>query len=220
MELDELRMQWAAQSRKLDETTRLNERLLAVRQLDRARATLLWPKIGASLEIALSVLVLLWIGGFVFDHRAQPAFLIPGLAVHLYSILILAAEIQTLIALNADFSRPVVEIKGSLARARVWQIRSTQAIFLTAPLIWTPLLIVLIKGIVGLDAYRMFGTPWLLANLIFGIAFIPATLGIVRLLRKNGKLSRLMAGLADTLTGEGVKKAASELDRLSEFEAG
>jgi hypothetical protein len=45
------------------------------------------------------------------------------------------------------------------------RIRVTKWTLLSAPLLWTPLLIVALKGQLGLDAYAIFSQSWLAANL-------------------------------------------------------
>ena len=41
-----------------------------------------------------------------------------------------------------------------------------------APLLWTPLFVVALEGLFGVDAYASFGLPYLVANVTLGLVVI------------------------------------------------
>ena len=53
------------------------------------------------------------------------------------------------------------------------RIRITRWVLILSPLVWTPLLIVGLQVLFGVNFYA-FGGVWLACNLIFGIAFLIA----------------------------------------------
>ena len=79
-------------------------------------------------------------------------------------------------------------------------------------------LVVLFKGIFGLDAYHLFNTAWLIANVLFGLVVLGLAIWMSkkfseRMSRYPG-IQRFMRNLA----GQNIKIANEFLAKLSEFE--
>src|SRR5205823_4401253 len=109
LDLEALRTIWSEQSRRLEGQIRLNRRLLGETLLAGARSSLQRHRIGLVIEGGLNALVLLPLGGFLFDHRFEPRFLIPGLVLDLCALLIvldIARQIRA--AAAVDYGQPVV----------------------------------------------------------------------------------------------------------------
>jgi hypothetical protein len=98
------------------------------------------------------------------------------------------------------------------------RIRHIQGIFLAATLAWTPLMIVTLEGFWGLDAYRLFGTAFLVSNLLVGLAIIPLALWLSKRFSDRMGRSPFLQRLMKDLAGYNLNAAAGFLAKLSQFE--
>ena len=102
---------------------------------------------------------------------------------------------------------------------RVLRIRTTQWALLTGQLVWwTPFLIVALKGLLDVDAYKVFDTAYLLGNLAVGLAIIPLAIWVSRRFADRMGHSPLMQRLMRELAGYNLNAATGFLAKLSEFE--
>lgn len=90
--------------------------------------------------------------------------------------------------------------------------------FLLAPLLWIPLLVVAMKGLLGLDAYVIFDTGWLVANALIGIGVIPLMLWVSKRYGDRWHHWSWVQTLMDDIAGRNLKKASAFLEELSIFE--
>ncbi len=219
MDLDELKEKWEEHDRKLDASLRLNRQLLNEVHLDRARSALHRLTLSLAFEAAIDFVAVAILGAFLYDHIAVARFALPAVVLDVYAIAILIAVIRQITAVQQiDYGKPITTIQKQVEALRILRIRCIQGTLLAAPLVWTPLFIVALKGLFGLDAYRLFGTAWLLANLLFGLAVIPLALWLSRRFRDRLGRSPAMRRLIDDLTGHSLNRAADFLKNLTEFE--
>jgi hypothetical protein len=119
---------------------------------------------------------------------------------------------------SVDYTGPVAAIQRRLEALRALRIRTTQAIFLLSPLLWTPLLIVGLRALFGVDAYAVLGIPYLLANLTFGVTFALATLWVCRRFADRLDRSPFVQRLARDVAGANLTAALQKLEALAAFE--
>ncbi|MBK6407680.1 MAG: hypothetical protein IPN03_09675 [Holophagales bacterium] len=219
MELDDLKRQWEDQDRKLDVRLRLNARLLndsVLAKADtatKALSRLLW------LELALSVAAVLLTGSFLASHISEARFVIPAAGLHLSVIALIVASIRQLVAIGTlDYDAPIVGIQKRLESLRVERIRATKWTLLCSPLLWTPLLIVALKGVFGVDAYETCGAAFLIANLLFGVLVILLAVWTARRYASRMERSPFVQGLMRDLAGDSLNAAAGFLSSISRFE--
>jgi len=219
LDLDEMKQRWAEHDRKLDVSIRLNRQLLNATHLNGARSRLHRLAAFLGLEAAIQLAVVVVLGSFIYDNIAQVRFVLPAVALDAFAIAILGAMIRQIVgALQVDYDRPVAAIQKQLAELRVFRIRYVQGIFLMATLAWTPLLIVALKGLLGLDAYRLFGATYLLCNVLAGLAVIPVGLWLSRKFSASMGRSPFIQRLMRDLAGYNLNAATGFLEKLSEFE--
>lgn len=186
----------------------------APRLVDARRALVRTAWIQA-LAALVDAALLLWMGGFLYDHRAEPRFFAPALLLHAYLILSMVVQgAGFVLARGVDAEGPVAATQRRVAALTLLRARVTQWTFLTAPLIWIPLLLVGLKGLLHVDGYRFLDHTWLAANVAFGVAFIPAALWLSRRLAPRFDRSRLLR----TLAGTDLRTAADAFAALAEFE--
>ena len=216
---DALQQQWARFDRKLDVSVSLNRRLLTAIKLDKVRAPLrrlTWLLVVESLIQAAVVVAL---GSFNFDNITTPRFALPGITLEIVAIAFLIALIrQITIIRRIDYLAPTTIIQAQLGALRIWRVRYTQLVFLLAPLVWTPLMIVAFHGFWGLDAYRLFGLPFLWAQLLFGAAVIPLAIWVSKKFSNRMNRSPLIQRLMKDIAGYNLNAATDTLVRLAEFE--
>ena len=147
-------------------------------------------------------------------------FALPAAALHLGAILTLGLAARQLVALGQiDYAGPVVAVQRRLAELRVVRARSNRWLLFSAPLLWALLIVVVPHGLVGLDVYRSFGLPWVVANLVFGLAILGAAAWVSRRFPAASQKSVFLRWLGDDLTGRRVAVASEFLDDIMAFEA-
>lgn len=219
MDLDDLKQRWEDHDRKLDASLRLNARLLRASTLGKAETALRRLSWLLGCGLFLDFLIALWLGSFAADHAAEPRFLIPAAVLGAGVIALAIAAVRQLAAIGQlDYGEPIVALQRRLESLRLQRTRETQITLLLAPLVWTPLLIVVLKGLLGVDAYALLDGRWLAANVLFGLAVIPLALWAARRYADRCQGSPLAQRLLRDLAGYNVNAAAGFLSALARFE--
>lgn len=219
MELEDLKRRWEDQDRKLDAIVRLNTGLLRESKLGKT-ATALGRLAGLLLVgLLLDLGVALWLGSFLAEQLSEMRFLLPGAGLLLGLIALAIANVRQLVAIRqVDYAAPIVAIQRRLESLRVERLRAVKWTLLLAPLAWTPLLIVTLKDLLGVDAYATFGAPWLTANLAFGLVVIAFALWISRRYADRMERAPFVQRLMRNIAGHNLAAAATFLGSLAEFE--
>jgi hypothetical protein len=210
MELDELKEKWAEHDRKLDESIRLNRRLLRDSYTRRARFAL-W-RLAAMLAAGsiFMLVVIVSLGRFIAQNWSTPRVAWPAIVLDVLAIATLAAlNAQIGLALSINYNQPIAVIQKRLETLRKFRIRYIQAIFLLSTLTWVPIFIVLT---------RLFDTAWIVANVAFG--FLVLAIGVWVARRYGNRMSNSTIGkrfLRD-LAGYNLNAASGFLTTLAEFE--
>lgn len=218
MNLEILQRRWGELDQKLDERLRQHDGLLRRLYLQSVQIPLRRRSWAIGAEVALNVVVLLLLGGFLFQHIAAPPFLIPGVGLYLFALWQLVANLRQIVALRTlDYNSPVVALQQRLARLRVQSLTQLLWTVALSSLLWPLLVIVGLKGLLGLDAYAVLGVPWLGVNLLLGLVFVPLAIGLARLLgRRFGALPRFQRLLGD-LAGRSLREAQQALASVEAF---
>jgi hypothetical protein len=219
MELEDLKRRWEENDAKLDRSIRLNTRLLQSAMLGKADTSTRWLSRGLTFELLLNLVAPLCLGMFIANHVGEVRFLVPAVVLHLCAIAVLIALVHQLVAIQRiDYSAPIVEIQKRLESLRVERIRTTVWTLLVAPLLWTPLLIVGLKGLFGVDAYVSFGAGFLAANALFGLLVLALALWVSRRYAARMGRSPLVQQLMQALSGQSLADATQILRAVARFE--
>jgi hypothetical protein len=219
MNFEALQTQWANYDQKLEANLRLNQKLLRDSVLSKTNSALqrLTRSIVVELFVGLATAIVL--GLFIGAHLGEPLFLLPAILLHVFVIFQVAFDgYQWNTLRNLDFSAPIPEAQKKLARLRVQRIQVAKWTLWVAPLLWVPLLIVSFKGLFGLDVYATFSTPWLIANVLFGVAVIPLMIGLSRRYADRMNRSPRVQRLMDDIAGRDLTEAKAFVDELSNFD--
>ncbi|GAB4448374.1 MAG: hypothetical protein OHK0015_53080 [Chloroflexi bacterium OHK40] len=218
MSLETLQRRWDEFDQKLDERLRRQDGFLRRLYLQSVQAPLRRRSWAVGAEVALNVAVLLLLGSFLFHHLAALPFLLPGLGLYLFALWQLVASVRQLVALRTlDYSSPLVALQQRLARLRVQSLTQLLWTVALSPLLWPLLVIVGLKGLLGLDAYAVLGLPWLGVNLLLGLVFVPLAVGLARLLGRRFESSPKFQRLLGDLAGRSLLEAREALEVVEAF---
>jgi len=219
MEFDDLKKQWEGLDAKLDAAMRLNRRVLDERVLSktgRAMTRLGWL---LALELALGIVAVLLTGSFVADHIREPRYLAPGLVLHGFVIAQIGVLVRQLaMTRQIDYAAPLVEIQKRIESLEIFNIRTFVWTLIASPLLWAALLIVVPKGIVGIDVYAELGLKYIVANVVLGLALIAVGLLVSRRYADRFSGSPLGRKVMRGLAGYNLTAARRHLASLAQFE--
>lgn len=219
MELDALRTQWTEQGARIEAGLTLNRRLLTALSLDRARTALGRHARGLIVEGVIAGLLILWLGSFLYEHLWQLRFSVPAWLLQMFCIASLADIVrQAIAARGIDAGEPVAAFQKRVASLRVMAIRHVQGILLVSTLLWAPLLVVGLKAVFGIDAWRVFGGGYLAANALVGVAVIPVAIVLARRFAGRFGGAPWFRRLLDDIAGEPVREARAFIAEVVEFE--
>lgn len=219
MNLDALKAQWEACDRRLAESIRLNARLERESGLGHTRGALGWLTLGIAVELALGIALLMVLGSYLAAHVREPRFFLPGLMLHLSVIAQVGFAIHQLVAIRTlDYAGPVLAIQRRLVTLRRRRIQVTKWTIVTAPLLWTPLFIVALNGLTGVDVYATFNPAWFAGNLALGIAAVPLLLWAAKRFAHRFGHHPWMQGLMDDVAGRSLAEASSFVQELKDLE--
>jgi hypothetical protein len=216
LDLDEMKQRWVEYDRKLDESIRLNRRVLSVTNLNGARSALQRMAVFLSVEAVVWFAIVMAIGNFIYQHIGSLRFALPAAALDLFAIGMFGATMRQIVAAQQiDYSRPITAMQKQLETLRLLRIRITQWALLAGVLVWAPFVIVASKAFFGVDGYN---TAWLWANVVFGLSLIPLAVWLSRKFGDRMGRSPFIQRLMKDIAGHNLNAAGLFLARLSEFE--
>ncbi|MCG8352075.1 MAG: hypothetical protein MI924_30280 [Chloroflexales bacterium] len=220
MDLDALKQSWNEYDRKLDASLRLNRKLLRDIGLNKVETALQRKSRSIAVELGVNTVILILLGMFIAEHITELRFLAPALVLHLFAILDTSVLVRQLIMLRSiDYESPVVAIQKQVELVRIQRLKTTKWILILSPLLWTPLLVVSMKGLFEVDAYAVLSMTWLALNLLFGLAFIPLMIWVARRYADRMQRSPVLQGLMNDIAGRNLNAAMHFLHTVTRFEA-
>lgn len=216
MELDDLKTEWQSLHARLARQEALQRGLARDQRADRARRTLR-PLIGGQiLSMAGGLLMAVLSASFWADHLHTPHLVATGLLLHAYGLatVLFGAHVLVLSS-RLDYTRPVLEIQGRLARLRRAYVLGGLWLGLPWFLLWVPCLEMLFVALFGADLFVH--APSVLGwCLLSGLAgWLPA-MGFWLWARRRPALAHRLESFA---AGRSLNAAQRELDALARFEA-
>lgn len=220
MDLDILKEKWAEQDRKLDSIIRLNRRLLMAANMNRMQSPLRRFSLFTGMGAFLGLITLMILGRFIYTHLAEPRFALPAVCLHVWVIAYVAASIrQMAMALQIDYNKPIALIQKQIEALRALRLRVIRWALLTGQLVWwIPFLVVVLKGLWDVDAYKMLSVRFLVTNVAMGLALIPSAIWVSRKFADRMDRSPAVQRFMRELAGYNITAASDFLATLSEFE--
>lgn len=214
MELDEMKLAWQAMHRQLEQQQALNLRLLTESRLDKVRhglQPLFW---GQATQIVAGLLIALMAVSFWIPRIAVVHFLMWGLVVHAFGILMIVTAARNMYLIrHIDFAAPVLDIQRRIANLRAWRVRVEAPLYaITWSFVWIPMVLMAIAS-AGVDPSVV--APQLAWYLLLS-GFV--SLGVVALVAWVFRRVGHRRWLENQLVGTSVRKAESMLDQIKSFQ--
>ena len=220
MELDEMKKAWQELSSRNAELTAQVSGIETELKRGRSRSQLMRFAWVPAIEVVTGFATPLLVGSFLADGPYEAKFVLPALVLMAAGIVLLASSIWQLATIGQiDFRQPVIEVQRRIAAVQLVRIRTTQWTLILSPAFWMPLFTVALRGLIGLDVYRVFGTTYVLANLLFGLAAAPAIYFIARAVGRRFRGSSTLRYLVDDIGGRSLSAAVRSLDETVRFGA-
>jgi len=228
MELDDLKTRLAEKDAKLDQVLRLNATAVRELQLSKTKSSLRWLVPGVVFELLMTIVAVVWLGDFIAGHLREPRFLLTAVLIDVCMIAFMGACIRQLAAIaSLDYSLPVVTVQKELGRLRILRIRTTKWVMTLSFVLWFPVLIVLLKGFLGVDLWLILGAvgdrhgsfvAWVVANVLFGLAVALVMIWVWNRYANRVNPSPVIKHIMDDFAGRSLTKALSSLDAIVRFE--
>ena len=219
MERDDVREAWASFEAQLRRTERLSDLIVVESLSRRARAPLNRERFFLWVEIGLNALAVVFLGSFAFNHAGSAA----GVCATILAAALLAVDaVLTSIAVGlsrVDFENSVLQVQAELAGIKARRAALVAATLTAGPLLWTPLLVVLI-AVAGADPVRALGIPYIAANAAFGAFVAGGALLVARFFGERLRTSPRMVAVVDGLSGRSYSEAAEYLDTIERYSVG
>lgn len=220
MNIDQLKDEWAARDRKLEQALAASQAQVRELVVDTApaRTRTHWFELAVeALAFTVTVLCLL---SFIGKHSDAWRVAAPAVLMLAWTV---ALEIRTLVQraeLRAlDYGLPVVQLQRALERIRMRRMQTFRWAFLSGIVVWNlPLKLVLAQALAGVDL-AVAAPVYVQVDLALSLALVPAAWLLARGLGKKFRDSPRFQAVLDSLAGSDVAAAREFMQRLTRFEA-
>ncbi|MDR3687760.1 MAG: hypothetical protein P4L46_00155 [Fimbriimonas sp.] len=160
-------------------------------------------------------------GNLIGDHisaiATTPTLALPAVLVDLLALVtIILASRQLHMIATLDYSKPTSEALRLVAALRNLRARSTQYLFLICLPLWSVFPIVLGQALFGFNFIRSVNWPWLISNVMFGIA---VAIALAVAARKLADRSEVLERIDDAIAGAGLARARELLLQVKTLES-
>lgn len=219
LDLDALRAGWSSHQQQLDASLTLNAQTLraALRQrtgaaFRRHRKWLLASIIGATLTLAALLT-------FIVLHRDDSIYRLLATPLALLALAELIVDLRQWRALSSlDLCAPVLQVQAVLDRLRGRALRLARWVLLSSVLLWLPLLLVLVKGLSGVDLLDHLHPSVIYVNLLVGVLFVPLALLVMRWANARFAQRPGYQRFLDDVAGGSFGQVRQRFDAQREFE--
>ena len=219
MDLDDMKQAWQAQDHKLDTLLRLNKRALRAATQARAQTALRRLTWLLGLELAVLIPTAILLGLFAATHRTDARFLVLALVLLVCAVGLIVSAIRQLEGIRRlDHEQSVVTLQKQIETLRIQRIRTTKLALLLGPLLWVPVLIVLVRGMFGVDLFTTETRHWIIANLAFGVLVILLAFWASRRYGERMSHSPILQRLMRDLAGHSLNQATAYLHELEQLD--
>lgn len=215
---EEMEAAWKTQSAKLDQATLLlkdrvrQESILRIKSPMRGLIVSLW------MEIALCLVGMIVMGGFLAEHITQARYVWPASLMDFWFCGTLIASIRQLLAVRGvSYDAPIAGAQEHLTRLRIMRLETFRWIFLTGQVVWwMPFLITSGLMFFGVDVYRYLTPGFIWTNVLVGLALIPSLLLVSKRVQFAARES-WYGRLADVIAGQSLTDAQRQAKALADF---
>lgn len=219
MQFDDLKEAWATHGTMLERNLAINVRLLREVLLHKALFAIAPYVLWRALEVALGFMALVVVMSVLATHVTEPRYAVVGGTLAVLTGVITALCAYLLVkSLKLDYGKPVTEIQREVEHMRLVEYRALKWALLAGMVAWLPAGLVLFEALTGVDALTRIDLPWLIANLVFGLALLALGHLLSRRYVERPDLGPRARRLVEALSGRALRSAAGHLAELAKFE--
>lgn len=218
MQLDDMKIAWAAHGARLERSLAIEERLVREMALGKVRRALAPFVLWRTLEVALGAAALLVVVPILVAHASEPRYLVAAGALVVYAAGVTALCATLLVnGLRLDYGGPVTTMQRDLGYIRLVEYVALKWAVLGGVVVWLPAALVLFEALTGVDALARVDVAWLAGNFLFGLVVMALGQALSRVYVERSDLGPRAHRLLDALSGRGLRSAAKHLADLSAF---
>jgi hypothetical protein len=219
MELDDLKLAWAAHSAMLERSLAIDERLLREVLLRKVRIAVAPYILWRTLEMALGIAMLSIVVRIVAAHVSEPRYTVVAGALAAFLGVITALCAYLLVkSVTLDNGGPVTAIQRQVERIKLVEYQALKWAVLGGVVAWLPAALISFEALTGVDALARVDLSYLVANLVFGLAVLGLGHVLSRQYVERPDLGPTARRLVDALSGRALRSASAHLAELARFE--
>jgi len=219
MQLDDLKEAWAAHGTMMERSLAIDERLLREVLLRKVKFALAPHVIWRAVEVAIGITALMATVSVLVAHAGEPRYLMIAGALSVFTLAMTAMTAYLLVSiLQLKYDGPVATIQRTVERIKLAEYRVFKWALLGGVVMWLPVLLVLFEALTGVNALGRVNLAWLVANMLFGVAFLAIGQALSKKYVERRDLTPWARRLVDALAGRPLQRAADHLAELATFE--
>lgn len=153
MEMHELEQAWGAVDARLSQQELILRRMETGRGMDSLRSRLRLVSAWQVVELLIGVAIVLWAGGYWWDHLDQPHVALYGIGIHLFGLALIITSARQLYRLTViDYRQPVVAVQSQLLALRRMRAQGERVLLVVGFVAWVPFLFLVLRRF-GMDVW-------------------------------------------------------------------
>lgn len=161
MDLDRLKNIWIEHHQAHDKTESVNLSLLREASVNKIKGMLSDFKWTTLFELAVTIIGVNYLIGYLFDLIDELKFFVPGLAILVLGLYDIIWKLWMLaIYSRIDYQSAITETQKRVEKLRYYQRREINELYLIIPLFWMAFIVVIARGLLGVDAYQFIILNW------------------------------------------------------------
>lgn len=220
IDLDAMKDRWTASNRRLDEQLHMDVEAMRRALAGRTRAAFRRHSYWLGAGLVTEAIVVAGLVVFMIGQRSDWRYLLMAAPLALLAFAELVVGLRQWRALSRmDLSAPLLQVRAKLDVLRARRLRMTKWIMLSSVLLWWPAVLVLLKGLLGIELLRYLHPSVATITVVVGLAFIPLALGISHLLNRRFSGSPGYQRFLQDAAGKSWSKAEDQVQASMRFEA-
>lgn len=218
-DLDQLRQRWQTAHAAVEPTLELDIEALRTALVQSSRRAFSRHAFWLSAQWPIQLGVLVALGMFLVSHWHDPLYRAFALAPALLALAQVGVSATRWWALRRlDFAAPVCEVRDAIERLRARQLRVTRWILLSSVLLWLPLLLVIVRGVTGIDLLDVLHPSVLAINLLVGVVFLVLGDVVLRMVARRFAGASWLRALHVESAGRSWQRAEQSFEVRAELE--
>lgn len=217
MELQELKNAWQSYDNKLEKSYKLNMHCLELIQVQKAKSKLKLLLLSRLVEIAMLIVVIWYLGSFLYVHLAEMQFAVSAAILMLFFIISLSNCIKQIVVIKEiDYSKSVTDVQRKLTLLRSHIVDYIRLIFLAIPT-YPAYLIIACKVLGIFDIVSHFNHNWWISQILFSILLIPLCVWIYMKISYKNMDKKWVRYIIEKSAGNSVTKAMDFIKEIEQF---